>query len=183
MAVRINWRSAENISYIIFSLTVAGFVQFGVILFTYYFLPIVSPFILILVPIAATILNCGSAILLGEFMIQYRHRKIVQMKYKTSKRELTTGFSLVFSNLLVLGMFFIIFIGIMYFYILYVPGNQIRQIASGFLIPLTNVNLFDLPPFLSFMAANLGGAIPPFGLAIILDYLMKRPYKIRKKKI
>lgn len=183
MAVRINWSNAQNLSYIVFSIAVAGFVQFSVILFAYYFLPIVSPFILILVPIAATILNGGSAILYAEFLIQYRHRKIVQKKYKTPKREVPIELALIFSNLLVIAIFIAIFFTVMYIYMYYLPSDQFRQLISGFVLPFINLNIFNLPNFLVFMAADLGGSIPPFGLAFILDWLIKRPYKVRKKKI
>jgi len=183
LAIRINWKSSENLSYIFFSLAVAGFVQFGIILFAYYFLPIINPYILILIPLSATFLNCGSAILFAEFFVQYRHRKIVQQKYKKPKNELTIEFSLIFSNLLVIGMFLIFFIGATFIYMVYLPSNQIRQILVGFFLPFVNINIFDLPAFFFFMGADLGGSIPPFGLVIILDYLVKRPIKIRKKKI
>ena len=182
MAVRIDWKSAENLSYVFFSLAVAGFIQFGVILFAYYFLPIISPHILILVPLGATILNCGSAILFAEFFIYYRHKRIVLKKYKNPKRELTSAIALLISNLLIIGMFLLIFGSVIYFYMIIIPNDQIRQIVIGFTIPFINLNVFNLPSFLSFMAADLGGAVAPFILAIIFDFWAKRPIRIKKRK-
>ena len=182
MAVRVDWKSAENLSYIILSFGVTGFIQFGIILFAYYFLPIVSLFILILAPLGATIINCGSAILFAEFFIQFRHKKIVKKKYKKPKEELTTGTALLISNILIIGMFLFSFGGVTYFYMFYLPNNQFRLIFSGFIIPFTNINIFNLPAFLSFMAADIGGAVAPFILAIIFDFWGRRPIKIKKRK-
>ncbi|NVM03372.1 MAG: hypothetical protein HWN67_13620 [Candidatus Helarchaeota archaeon] len=182
MAVRINWKNVENLSYIFFSFAVAGLIQFGIILFAFYFLPIISPFILILVPLGATFLNCGSAILFAEFFIQNRHKKIVQKKYKKPIRELTPGFALLISNFVIIGMSLLLFFAVIYFYMLYVPNNQIRQILFGLVIPIFNINVYNLPAFLSFMAADLGSAVAPFLLAILFDIWGKRPFKIKKRK-
>ncbi|MFX1450616.1 MAG: hypothetical protein ACFFCM_07230, partial [Promethearchaeota archaeon] len=182
MAIRIDWKSPENLSYIFFSLAAAGLIQFGIIFFAYYFLPIVSPHILILVPLGATFLNCGSAILFAEFFIQNRHKKIVQQKYKKPKREMTIGFALIVSNLLMIIMSLFLFFAVIYIYILYLPNDQIQQVISGLIIPVFNVNIYNIPAFLSFMAADLGTAVAPFLLAIILDFFGKRPARIRKRK-
>ncbi len=182
MAVRIDWMNAENLSYIFFSFAVAGLIQFVIILFAFYFLPIISPFILILVPLGATFLNCGSAILFAEFFIQNRHKKIAQKKYKKPKREMTIGFSLLISNFLVIGISLLLFFAVIYFYVVYVPGNQIQQIIFGLIIPIFNINVYNLPAFLSFMAADLISAVGPFLFAIIFDIWGKRPFRIKKRK-
>lgn len=183
MAIRIDWKNVENLSYILFSFGFAGLVQFGIILFAYYFLPLITPFILILVPFGTTILNCGSAILLAEFFIQYRHKKIIQKKYKKPKEEITTGFALLFSNLVVFALYIFLFFGTTYLYMFYFPTNQFRQIAFGLLIPYTSINILNLPAFLNFMGSDLVGAALIFILAIILDYWARQPIRIKKRKI
>ncbi len=183
MAVRIDWKSPENLSYLFFSLTIAGLIQFGVILFAFYFLPMIDPYLLILVPLGVTILNAGSAILFAEFFIQNRHKKIVQDAYKKPKREITIGTALIFSNLLIIGIFLVFFSIVTYFYLILAPADQGWQLIEGFFIPLTTINVLNLPAFLTFMAADLGGAVPPFGLAFLLDLWVRRPIKIKKRRL
>jgi hypothetical protein len=120
LSITIRWKRKPSIGIAVFLIGLAGIAQIPIILFAQIFLVVNSEFLLILVPLGATLVLAAAEILLTETLV----------RRKKGRRKQLFGFA-VRASLIVLGIFLAIyFLPFMVSYVL-IPPEPIRTLSRA----------------------------------------------------
>ncbi|MFX0068165.1 MAG: hypothetical protein ACFFA1_00875 [Promethearchaeota archaeon] len=120
MSISVRWKRTPSIGVAVFLIGLAGIAQIPIILFAQIFLVVSSEYLLILVPLGATLVLAAAEILLTEALV----------RRKKGRRKQLFGFALR-ASLVVLGIFFAIyFLPFVASYVL-IPPEPIRTLSRA----------------------------------------------------